>query len=70
MSSHSTFPTPYPINWTPEKVEFFWNWYSQSAERQSEYFGEKMAASVVEVIRRTLPPPAKVLDFGCGTGKL
>jgi len=67
-----TYPSlkPHEIAWTPKKVEFFWDWFASSEVRRKHYFGEKLAEAVVKVLRKNCPPPARVLDFGCGTGTM
>lgn len=56
------------ILWTQEKVQFFWDWFANSEVRREHYFGNRMADAVVQALRAKYPPPARVLDFGCGTG--
>lgn len=57
------------LKWTPALVEHFWSLTAQSPLAQLS-FSKLVCAELVEFIRREVPPPAKVLDFGAGDGDL
>jgi len=55
------------LHWTPEMIQRFWDFEGRHSQR---YFSQIHAHAIVAYIRRHLPPPCDVLDYGCGPGHL
>ncbi len=61
----------HPIQWTPEKVERLWGFYSASPYFDNTYFGMHSGGSVVEFVQKKISLAGKkVLDYGCGRGHM
>lgn len=71
VSSGNEF-SPHEVEWTDEKENRIWDFYSSSQAHQSTYFGESVGDHVAKVMRRRglLGEGAVVVDFSCGTGAL
>lgn len=55
------------IEWTPEKVQAFWDFESRFPER---YFGHTGGEALVRRLQRWLPAAGRVMDLGCGGGHM
>ena len=58
---------PLSLEWTPEKIQRFWNHQSQSSE---DYYSRKASASLLRLLGHRLDKTLPVLDYGCGDGGL
>jgi SAM-dependent methyltransferase len=63
--------SPIPIQWTPELITRFWDYWTRRSDRQNDYFASQHGREVVEVLSfaRELAG-LDVLDYGCGPGFL
>lgn len=55
------------IRWTPGLVNKFWDGIAQT-ELDSMSFGKVAGPEFLELIRKFVPPGARILDFGAGSG--
>jgi ubiquinone/menaquinone biosynthesis C-methylase UbiE len=53
------------VEWTPEKVARFWDFYG--THRQGDFFSEKHSWALVDAALR-ICRPRRLVDIGCGTG--
>jgi 2-polyprenyl-3-methyl-5-hydroxy-6-metoxy-1,4-benzoquinol methylase len=60
---------PHDVEWDPERIERFWNFYVAHSSAE-EYFSRKVAPEIVAVIERHVRRVGTVLDIGCGSGDL
>ncbi|MCC4270428.1 class I SAM-dependent methyltransferase [Marinobacter nauticus] len=72
MSSFSNEKfSPHEIEWTEEKANRLWGYYSSSEAHRSTYFGETVGWHVAKLLRRNGFLKSGVLvDFSCGNGAL
>ena len=71
MRKLSDYGKYHSIQWTPEKVERLWEFYSTSPYFNNTYFGMHSGGSVVEFVQKTISLGSKkVLDYGCGRGHM
>lgn len=63
---------PHDIEWTAEKIQTVWDFYSTSAAHKSLYFGETAGGHFVRVLRRKglLKNKRSIIDISCGTGAI
>lgn len=63
--------TPTSIQWTPELITRFWDYWTRRGDRQNDYFSSQHGSEVAEVLSlaRNLEG-LDVLDYGCGPGFL
>jgi SAM-dependent methyltransferase len=62
---------PHEVEWTPEKVGRFWDYYGSIPEFRPLYFSAHSGAAIVERANREVGLGGKlVLDFGAGHGDL
>lgn len=63
---------PHEINWTPDKANRLWSYYSKSSSHQNKYFGRVAGRQVSKLIRKKglLRSANNILDFSCGKGDL
>jgi SAM-dependent methyltransferase len=57
------------LEWTSERIEAFWNHYSQIEAHADRYFSRLFGRSLIGYVRRRIRI-GKPLDFGCGRGDL
>lgn len=55
------------MEWTPERIERFWEW---QAEFPEQYFTHILGARIASRLSGYFPPNARILDLGCGLGHL
>ena len=58
------------VDWTPARIEGFWNFYSQNAAAHASYFSGRFGGAVLRLVRRRVNLDDPVLDLGCGRGHL
>jgi SAM-dependent methyltransferase len=63
-------PAPVRLEWTPELVGRFWNYYGTRADLHSAYFSKWVGAALVEFVRRRLKRFGEIADYGAGPGYL
>ena len=66
MTSEPEF-RPHPVEWTPVKVERFWDYVA--THQPAEFFSEKHARDIADRLVKA-SRPRSVVDVGCGTGPL
>ena len=55
------------MEWTPERVQSFWDYESQFPQR---YFTYTRASSLVARVKPFLKDARRIVDYGCGRGYL
>ena len=58
------------VEWTPERIERFWNFYSQNAAAHASYFSGRFGRAILHLVRRHVSLSGPVVDLGCGPGYL
>jgi len=58
----------HPIEWTPERIERFWNFYSANAAAQGNYFSKQFGGAILALVRGRVRLKGPVVDLGCGPG--
>lgn len=62
---------PHDVDWTPEKIDNIWGYYSSHPEYDETYFSRHSGMRILNYIQRNIPLAGKfVLDFGCGRGDM
>lgn len=59
---------PWKLQWTPELIERFWNWYATHPGAEANYFSRRVGHSVLREITRNVPLAGLVVDLGSGRG--
>jgi SAM-dependent methyltransferase len=59
---------PWKLEWTPERIERFWNWYATQPDLVAGYFSGKVGHSILREIVRSIPLSGLVVDLGSGPG--
>jgi SAM-dependent methyltransferase len=59
---------PWTLEWTPERIERFWNWYATQPDLVAGYFSGKVGHSILREIRRNVSLRGLVVDLGSGPG--
>ncbi|HEX2683515.1 MAG TPA: class I SAM-dependent methyltransferase [Ferruginibacter sp.] len=59
-----------PADWTAEDIAAFWDWQSNRASRQQQYFTASLAPAIVRFLKQKGMLHGAVLDYGCGAGYL
>ena len=59
---------PWRLEWTPEQVRAFWDWYAEHPSLQSEYCSRFVGHSMLDEIARHIPMSGTVVDLGAGPG--
>ena len=60
---------PHEIEWTPARVERFWNFYSSNTALAGSYFALSAGKSLLAFIGRRIKI-GQAIDIGCGAGDL
>ncbi len=60
----------WPIEWTPDQVTRFWNWYASRPEIQRPDHADAFASSVISVAKQYIRDFGVVVDYACGLGTL
>lgn len=58
------------VDWTPEQIQRFWNFYSSNAAAHGSYFSGRFGNAIVRLVRRRVKLSGTLVDFGCGPGYL
>lgn len=58
----------HPIEWTPERIERFWNFYSANAAAHGSYFSKQFGGAILALVRGRVRLGGPVVDLGCGPG--
>jgi SAM-dependent methyltransferase len=58
------------VEWTPERIERFWNHYSTNAAARGTYFSSQFGSAIVRLVRRRVRLTGTLVDQGCGRGDL
>lgn len=58
------------VEWTPEAIRRFWDFYGGNPAAEDSYFGKKFGPRVVGLARRWRALADPVVDMGCGPGYL
>ena len=56
------------IEWTPERIERFWNFYSANAAAHGNYFSKQFGGAILALVRGRVRLAGPVVDLGCGPG--
>lgn len=59
-----------PIEWTPQTVQRFWDWFGSNPALSHLYFSLRYGDSLLEQVGRVIPLRGRLLDLGCGPGHL
>ena len=58
------------VEWTPERIQRFWNFHTGSAATREAYFSRRFGRAIIHLARRQAGLTGPVVDFGCGPGDL
>ncbi len=58
------------VEWTPGKIQRFWDFYGANAASEDSYFSKKFGSRIVGLARRYAELPGPVVDMGSGPGFL
>jgi SAM-dependent methyltransferase len=58
------------VEWTPERVQRFWNFYTTGAATREVYFSRRFGRAIIHLAQRHGKLAGPVVDFGCGPGDL
>jgi SAM-dependent methyltransferase len=58
------------VDWTPERVERFWNFYGVNAAAHGSYFSRQFGRAIIRLACRHVKLSGILVDFGCGPGYL
>ena len=58
----------HPIEWTPERIERFWNFYSANAAAHGSYFSKQFGGAILALVRGGCVSRARSWILGCGPG--
>lgn len=67
MKSANDFE-PWRLNWTPEHIKRFWNWWGSNPALLKHYFSKRNGESVLDQIRSYVRFNGTVVDLGAGPG--
>ncbi len=63
--------TGHRMEWTPERISAYWDWWSRRDIAADEYFARQVGGVIAGLLAEARPlAGASVLDFGCGPGHL
>jgi SAM-dependent methyltransferase len=60
---------PHDIDWTPERVSRFWDYYSSNPQMADSYFAKMVGRSLLKFVGKRIKIGTAV-DIGCGPGDL
>lgn len=60
---------PHEIEWTPERVQRFWDFYSSNPAMEDAYFARMVGPSLLSYISKFISV-GQAIDIGCGPGDL
>lgn len=58
------------VEWTPERIERFWNFYGTNAAAHGSYFSGQFGEAILRFVRRHVTLSGTLVDLGCGPGFL
>lgn len=58
------------VEWTPERIERFWNFYGTNAAAHGSYFSGQFGGAILRLTRRHVTLSDPLVDLGCGPGFL
>ena len=58
------------VEWTPEHIQRFWDYYGGNAATENSYFSKKFGSRIVGLARRCGALAEPIVDMGCGPGYL
>ena len=58
------------VEWTPERIQRFWNFHTGSAATREAYLSRRFGRAIIHLARRRAKLAGPVVDFGCGPGDL
>lgn len=58
------------VDWNPETIQRFWDYYGANPAAADSYFSKKFGARIVGMARAAAPLAGPVVDLGCGPGFL
>lgn len=61
---------PWPLQWRPEHVSRYWDWWSRNPALEHLYFSRQFGDALLDEMARTVPLRGTLLDLGCGPGHL
>lgn len=57
------------VEWTPKRIERFWDYYSSNNSLEDTYFAKISGRQLIDYVRKRIPIGLAV-DIGCGRGDL
>jgi len=70
MSDPTTRDGYHEVEWTPQAVRRFWDFYGANEAGEDSYFSKKFGARIVGMAERHAELTGTVVDVGCGPGFL
>jgi len=58
------------VEWTPERIERFWNFYGANTAAHGSYFSGQFGDAILRIVRRHVTLSGILVDLGCGPGFL
>jgi SAM-dependent methyltransferase len=58
------------LNWTPEQVKRFWDWWGSNPALEKHYFSLRNGSAVLDQFRRYFAFSGTVVDLGSGPGHI
>lgn len=59
---------PWPLQWRPEHVGRYWDWWSRNPALEHLYFSMRFGDALLDEIGCAIPLRGTLLDLGCGPG--
>jgi len=59
---------PWRLEWTPERVRVFWDWYADHPTLQAEYCSKSLVHSMLDQMEKYIGMRGTFVDFGSGPG--
>ncbi|MGB8980805.1 MAG: methyltransferase domain-containing protein [Anaerolineales bacterium] len=60
--------SPWRLNWTPEHVERFWDWWGSNPALLKHYFSRRNGEAILDQVQRYARFTGTVVDLGAGPG--
>jgi SAM-dependent methyltransferase len=61
---------PWDLEWTPEHVQRYWDWFSTNPDLTNTYFSQQSGDDVLAQAARVISLRGLLADLGCGPGHL
>lgn len=58
------------VEWNPQKIARFWNWYSSQPDKADTYWSKQFGAQLLSRVSKHVPLEGTIIDYGCGRGFL